>query len=428
MTASAAHTTGDAAGSGLLGGSRQLRSVPRRPLRVCHVSLTLATGGMERLLADIARLHDPAVCRPEFLAITQDGPFADQIRDAGCVADTLDHDLPGRPDSRWRHLQRVNAMRRRFRERGYDVVHTHNPYPHLYATVAARLAGIPIVINTRHGQRIGHGRKSRTLFRLACHWADRVVAVSDDAARLTIDSDGVPPHKVTRIWNGIDTRQFCLFPATRRPATPVAIAVGRLSPGKDFETMIEAVTLALDVVPELRLRIIGDGPQRGELERLVRRRRIDDRVTFLGERHDVPRLLADAGFYVTSSLSEGISLSLLEAMAAGLPVIATDVGGTREVISDATVGRLVPPADPRSLADEIGRLWAERERWPTTEAAARRRVTENFDARRMTAEYERLYVQLASSGGLASSQTPRERESQHDVRGQSADGGDEDAA
>ncbi len=422
MTAAAHHTIGDATRSA------QLRNVPPRPLRVCHVSLTLATGGMERLLADIARLHDPAVCRPEFLAITEDGPFADQIRGAGCVAETLDGEPSGRPDSRWCHVRRVDSMRRRFQDRGYDVVHTHNTYPHVYATLAARLARIPVVINTRHGQRIGHGRKSRALFRLASRWTDRVVAVSDDAARLTTDTDGIPPHKVSRIWNGIDTRKFCPRAASHHIAKPVAIAVGRLSPEKDFETLIESVALATPVVPGLRLRIVGDGSQRDELERLARRRHVDDRVTFLGERHDVPRLLHDAGFYVTSSLSEGISLTLLEAMAAGLPVIATDVGGTREVISDASVGRLVPPADPRSFADEIGRLWAERGRWPAIENAARHRVTENFDVRRMTAEYERLYVRLATSAGLASCQAPRERESPRDGRRRSADGGVEDAA
>src|SRR6056297_64207 len=115
MTAAAHHTNGDATRAG------KIPNVPSRPLRVCHVSLTLATGGMERLLADIARLHDPDVCRPEFLAIAEGGPFADQIRATGCVAETLDGDLPGRPDLRWRHLRRVDSMRRRFRERGYDV-------------------------------------------------------------------------------------------------------------------------------------------------------------------------------------------------------------------------------------------------------------------------------------------------------------------
>lgn len=404
------------------------RDAMPRPLRVCQVSLTLATGGMERLLADIARLHDPAVCRPEFLAITDDGPFAEQIRDAGCVAETLDDELPGKSDSRWQHVRRVDAMRRRFRERGYDVIHTHNTYPHLYATVAARLAGIPIVINTRHGQRIGHDRKSQTLFRLASRWVDRIVAVSDDAARLTVESDGVPAHKVTRIWNGIDTRNFHPHPAAMRPARPIAIAVGRLSPEKGLNTLIEAVAVAIGVVPELELRIVGDGAQRGELRRLARRLHVDDRVTFLGERHDVPRLLAEAGFYVTSSLSEGISLTLLEAMAVGLPAIATDVGGTREVIPDATVGRLVPPGDPRSFADAIRRLWAERDRWPGIATAARRRVTEHFDARRMTQEYQRLYEQLADAKRLLSMPAARVPESRRRRGARPPDGGGVDDA
>src|SRR4051812_16374547 len=115
---------------------RPLKEVTVRPLRVCHVSLTLKTGGLERILADLCRHHDPDSCEPEFLAIHEVGRFADQIRDAGGIVHRL------RPSGRW---SQIDQMRRLFQEQCYDVVHTHNAYPHLYGSVAARLAKVPVV-------------------------------------------------------------------------------------------------------------------------------------------------------------------------------------------------------------------------------------------------------------------------------------------
>lgn len=370
-----------------------------RPVRVCHVSLTLGTGGRKRLLAGLARHHNREICQLEFLALADGGRFAEEIRDAGCdvlvlgeAAEEQIHKQQAvdREVSRSR-LSRIVQMRRRFADRRYDIVHTHNIYPHLYATVAARWAGVPVVINTRHGQRVGHGWKSRCLFRLASRWVDRIVAVSDDAARLCVQVDGIPIHKVTRIWNGIDTQAFAESAHRREP---IAISVARLSPEKDFPTLLAAIVLAQRFVPNLRLRIVGDGPERSRLQSLSERLGIADRVQFLGERTDVAQQLAEAGFFVTSSRSEGISLTLLEAMACGLPVVATDVGGNAEIVGDAALGQLVPPANPKRLAEAIVELCGRVDQWPAMGSAARRSVAQRFDARRMVSDYEQLYEQL----------------------------------
>ena len=370
-----------------------------RPVRVCHVSLTLGTGGLERLLAGLARHHNREICQLEFLALADGGRFAEEIRDAGCDVFVLgeaaeeqihEQQTVHREVSSSR-LSRIVQMRRRFADRRYDIVHTHNIYPHLYATVAARWAGVPVVINTRHGQRVGHGWKSRCLFRLASRWVDRIVAVSDDAARLCVQVDGIPIHKVTRIWNGIDTQAFAESAHRREP---IAISVARLSPEKDFPTLLAAIVLAQRFVPNLRLRIVGDGPERSRLQSLSERLGIADRVQFLGERTDVAQQLAEAGFFVTSSRSEGISLTLLEAMACGLPVVATDVGGNAEIVGDAALGQLVPPANPKRLAEAIVELCGRVDQWPAMGSAARRSVAQRFDARRMVSDYEQLYEQL----------------------------------
>lgn len=352
------------------------------PLRVCHVSLTLKTGGLERLLADIARHHDVAGIQPEFLAINEVGRFADVIRDAGCPVHVL------QKSGRW---GQIRQMVRLFRQQRFDVVHTHNTYPHIYGSIAARVAGVPVVVNTRHGQRAGHGWKSRTQFRWASHLVDRIIAVSDDAKDLCVNSDGVTSRKVVRIWNGIDVDDFTY---TGPAGTPVAISVARLSAEKDFPTLLKAMSLAVREVPELTLKIVGDGPMRSRLEQLTRELNLTAQVQFLGERSDVPALLAGAGFFVTSSVTEGISLTLLEAMAVGLPVVATRVGGNSEIVDPPRTGQLVEAADPAGLAAAIVSMAQQPHEWRRMGLAGRDRVTEHFEVRRMTTEYERLYRTL----------------------------------
>jgi glycosyltransferase involved in cell wall biosynthesis len=342
---------------------------------------------LERILADLARHHSSDVCRPMFLAIRETGRFAEVIRSLGLPVHQL------QPAGR---MAQVREMAHLFRREQIDIVHTHNTYPHLYATLAARWAGVPVVIQTRHGQRAGHGWKSRVSYRWAAKLVDRVVAVSDDAARLCVDVDGLPARKVQRIWNGIDRSQFEFHGPV---AEPIAISVARLSAEKDFPTLLKATAIAAEHTPALQLRIVGDGPERPKLESLARELGIASRVEFLGERRDVPDLLKQAGFFVTASLTEGISLTLLEAMAVGLPVVATAVGGNPEIVRDGVTGRLAPANDPSALAAEMTALCVNIAHWSTMGQAGRDRVGEWFDVRRMVADYEALYQDLMQAKG-----------------------------
>jgi glycosyltransferase involved in cell wall biosynthesis len=360
------------------------RSAPNesRPLRLCHVSLTLKTGGLERILCDLARFHDRRAFQPTFLALREVGFFADQIRAAGC--DVVQLRERGR-------LSELRAMSRFFRQGRFDIVHLHNTYPHIYGSLAARWAKVPVVVSTRHGQRAGHRWHATWQYACAAHLVDRVIAVSDDAARLCVAADGLPASKVCRIWNGIDCEAF----AYQGPvAAPVAISVARLSPEKDFATLLQGIALAALHVPALRLRIVGDGPERAALERLAGTLGLGERVEFLGERQDVAALLGEAAFFVSTSLTEGISLTLLEAMAVGLPVIATSVGGNPEVVVEGVTGHLCPPRAPQAFADAVVRLCRAPERWAEYGRAGRERVRSCFDVRRLVAEYEDLYHHL----------------------------------
>lgn len=354
----------------------------KRPLRVCHVSLTLKTGGLERILYDLARKHNRRNVLPTFLALRELGPFAEQIQALQCPVVQLAQRV---------RLAEVLAMARFFREGGFDVVHLHNTYPHIYGSIAARWANIPVVVSTRHGQRAGHRWYATWQYAFSALWVDKVIAVSDDAAKLCVQADGLPRGKVCRIWNGIDTEAFDYQGPVH---DPVAISVARLSPEKDFQTLIRGFSLARWQIPNLRLIIVGDGPERSALERLTFQLGLCDRVEFLGEQRDVARLLGQASIFVSTSLTEGISLTLLEAMAVGLPVVVTAVGGNPEVVLEGVTGHLCPPRSPQAFAEALVKLCMKQDCWVSYGRAGRERVLAYFDIRRLASEYEQLYLRL----------------------------------
>ncbi len=365
-------------------GTQAVANSAARRLRVCHVSLGLCTGGMERLLVEFARCHDPKRYELHFVALHNLGQPAEDVRAAGCQVHLLP-DRRGKPWSQWRELVRF------LKQLQPDIVHTHNAYPHLYGTLAARWCRTPVVVNTRHGRRIGNTWKARTLFWAAGLLADRIVAVSEDSAQLCRTEVSLPSGRVSRIWNGIDLSRFTF----RGPARePVAISVARLSPEKDFPTLIKAVALAAEVVPELKLKIVGDGPERPRLEQLIAELGQGSRIELLGERQDVPDLLATAGFYATATLTEGISLTLLEAMACGLPVLATHVGGNPEIVEEARTGFLVPSANVDALAAALIRMVHSQPLWPELGRQGRLRVEQHFTNTLMVSSYEALYQDL----------------------------------
>jgi glycosyltransferase involved in cell wall biosynthesis len=238
-------------------------------------------------------------------------------------------------------------------------------------------------------------RRQAGLVRLASQFTDRFVCVSADGARQAV-RHGVSPRIVRVLHNGIDLTRF--EPPAFREGGPV-VTVARLSPEKDVATLLKAAALATAGDPALRLEIAGDGPCGAELRRQAGKLGLSGRVCFHGETRDVPALLARAGLFVLPSRTEGVSLTLLEAMASGLAVVATRVGGNPEVVADGETGLLVPPGDPAALAAAILRLShddAERRRMGT---AGRCRVERRFDVRRMTAAYERMYLGRDGAAG-----------------------------
>jgi glycosyltransferase involved in cell wall biosynthesis len=358
----------------------------REAIPVCHVCLGPATGGLERFLVEFSRLHAATRFRPQLVALGEPGRSADEMRANGCDVTALDFEAG--------KLAVLRELSERLRDAQVPIVHTHNTEAHFYGTLAAKRAGVPVVINTQHGPSCGPTWKRRRQFRIANRWTQRIVAVSDDVAALCGEEDPRSEYKMMRIGCGIDVARFRERDAAQLPEVPSAICIARLSSEEDVPTLLCAVAGVVREIPEFRLQIVGDGPERDTLEQLTEQLLLGESVAFLGERTDVTALLARAGFFVSSPRAEHISLNLLEAAAVGLPIVTTSVGDHPQVVQDGKNGFLVPPQQPFALAEAIVRMCHNRDRWPTMGRHGRAWVQRHFDVRRMIAAYETLYAQL----------------------------------
>ena len=354
-----------------------------RRMRVVHVTGCLEIGGQEKLLVEFARHADRPRFALHFVSLGGRGPVARDLEAEGWPVTAFDTPTGLRPSL-------VVRLARLLRRERADVVHTHNDRPLIYAPLAARLAGVRRVVHTRHGRGVGVTGRQRVLANLTARLVERYVCVSDDCTRLAIDQ-GLSASHVETLRNGIDTRHFAF--GGPQPDGP-AVIVARLCPEKDIATLLRAVAFVVRAQPAFRLAIAGDGPCMAELRTLAGVLGLGEHVQFLGMVRDVAGLLARASMYVLSSISEGVSLTLLEAMASGLPVVATRVGGTPEVVTDET-GLLVPPGDPAALAAALARVGADPVLAQRLGRAGRQRVETLFDIRRMVAAYEAMYVGAA---------------------------------
>jgi glycosyltransferase involved in cell wall biosynthesis len=281
-------------------------------------------------------------------------------------------------------------------------------HANLPGRVLGRLAGVPIIITSRRNENIGGAMRER-FNRWTAHLDDRVVAVCELARQAEIERAGVAFEHVVTIYNGVDVTQF---PVASVQATaqarraigmpfkvPLVGSVGRLHPQKGFSDLLTAFVQVRQRIPSAQLFVAGDGELREGLEAQARSLGMAEAVTFTGVRADVPKILAALDLFVLPSLWEGMPNAVLEAMAAGLPVVATAVGGTPEVVMDGVTGLLVPPQDPSALAQAIERLLRDPDLRRTMGRAGRRRVEQHFDVRETVRQVEDLYETLLREKG-----------------------------
>jgi glycosyltransferase involved in cell wall biosynthesis len=358
-------------------------------VKVAHVVLTLDHGGLEYLAIQMSEHLQRRGVRSPIVVLT-DGALIGEARRRGIDTFVM-HKRRGFD------VRLIFALRRLLRSQGIDVLHTHNFAPLIYGSLAARLCGIGTV-NTRHGRA---ALKTSPLI-----WAltDRVVAVSEDARRELVTHNRIRADKVRVIVNAIDLTGYKVtapLSSERRrefgiPAgVPVCGIVGRLSPEKDHRTLLLALDALRKSGSPAHLVIVGGGPLEGELKALVQSLGLGERVHFLGFRSDVAELLPMFDLFVLSSTQEGISLTLIEAMAAGLPIVATRVGGNPEVVIDGETGLLVEAGQPAALAVALGSLLGDSEARTRMGRRGREVAMRMFDIERLIDEYHAIYAEIA---------------------------------
>jgi sugar transferase (PEP-CTERM/EpsH1 system associated) len=357
-------------------------------ISVVHVVSTLNIGGLEKVVLDLTRLANRDRFAVSVVCLGEPGVLAPEFADAGIDVQALGA-CSGSRFSTLRLLRRYLAKKRP------QIVHTHNPIPHSVGSIAARLAGISVLVHTKHGRNYPESRRWRIASRIYSLLSNKVVAVSADAADVACHVERVPRSKVDVILNGVDLALFQYSSTRDRESQRRAIHVARLMyPSKDQVTLLRAVRIVADVVPAFVLDIVGDGPDRELLVGLANELRLQNHVRFLGFRNDIADRMASAEFFVLPSQTEGISLTLLEAMACGLATVATSVGGNPEVVVDGVTGLLVPPRSPEALAKAMLTLLRDPAAADRMGAAGRARVAERFDLKGTVAKYEELYVRL----------------------------------
>jgi len=322
---------------------------------IVHVIYRLQVGGLENGLVNLINHMPRERYRHAIVSLTDVTAFRQRIR-RGDVDIIALHKAPGQD---WGLYPRLWRLFRRLRPR---IVHSRN-LAALEAQVPAWLAGVPCRIHGEHGWDVTDldGSRYRRLKRLLRPFVGHYIALSGHLESYLRDQIGVPAHRLTRIINGVDTDRF--RPDGPTAALPEALAgtdlvrigtVGRLEAVKDQGTLLEAFVRLRDLDPQafprLRLVLVGEGSLRAELEARARTAGVAEQVWFAGARDDIPELLRALDLFVLPSRAEGISNTIMEAMATGLPVVATAVGGNDELVRDGETGRLVPAEDPEAMA------------------------------------------------------------------------------
>lgn len=375
----------------------------------------LIHGGAERLAAEIATRLDPerfastlCVTRWSDPAHASSPEVAEQARREADAARVRFLGLTRR--GRW-DLAAWGPLVRLLRSGAVDVVHGHMFGSNVWAVVLGRLAGVPVVIAHEHSWAFSGDRTRRLVDRhVIGRGSDVVIACSEEDRRRMIEVEGIAAGRVLFVPNGIAAREPTpgLNPRLAlglAADAPVVGSVGALRPEKRFDVLLRAAARLVAAWPGLRVVIVGAGPERGRLEALAAELGLVDAVMLLGARTDVPDVIRAFDVAVNCSDFEGTPLSVLEYMEAGLPVVATRVGGLPSLIDHGVHGLLVPRRDPTAMADALGDLLADGDRRRAMGAAGRRRRRAEFDLEvmvdRLEDLYERLYAYRAARSAPA---------------------------
>ncbi len=366
-------------------------------IRVHHVVLSLQPGGLENGVVNVVNRLDPRRFASSVCCLKEAGEFARRIENPAVQV----HEMGWR---RGTDCYLPIRLAKLFRQTRASIVHTRNAEAFFYGFVGAKLAGVPALVHSEHGRSFNDRQLRLTAQRVMTRFTTAVFTVSAQLKSDLVRYTGIPPGTIDVLHNGVDLDRFVSHDADARnaqreawgvgPGDLVIGSVGRLAAVKNHALLLRAVAGA--GLPAYVV-LVGDGPERTALGTLAETLGIADRVRFAGHSDGVQRQLAAFDVFALPSLNEGMSNTLLEAMAAALPVIASDVGGNLEIIRDGIDGLSFPSDDEKALAQCLARLCGDPGLRAHLGRGARDRVAASFSIRAMVERYEALYQRVLST-------------------------------
>jgi glycosyltransferase involved in cell wall biosynthesis len=359
---------------------------------------SLVIGGTERVVCDLTRHFNDGRFRTLVCCLDDLGEFGKDLAREGIPVQVFNR-KPGMDYNLIRELRRLYGGWK------IDVVHAHQYTPYFYGAVACLGSSAPKVILTEHGRhQPDRIRPKRVVFNQVFRPVTAgYTAVSDFTRRSLMKFEKMPGSRIRVIYNGVPYHKVGSSPGKKYRETlgiamdrKIALSVGRMDPIKDFPTLIRAFEDVVRSMPDALLLIAGggDGKYMEELRTIAKQVGIEDQVTFLGNRRDVTELLGACDVFALTSISEAASMTILEAMAAGRPVVATNTGGNPELVADSKTGYLVPVGDRDAISEKLSRLIADNELASRMGDAGRVRFEELFTHETMMASYRDLYEEV----------------------------------
>ena len=369
---------------------------------IAHVVYRFDVGGLENGVVNLVNHLPSDSYRHAIVALTDVTDFHERIR----RDDVQFFSLHKRPGHGVRLYPRLFKL---FRDLAPAIVHTRN-LAALEASVPAWFAGVPARVHGEHGRDVGDldgsNRRYQRVRRVYRPFVNRYVALSKDLADYLRGPIGIPAARIAQIYNGVDTARFAPAPDGRVPPPGCPFTspdlwfvgtVGRMKDVKDQVTLAEAFVAAVRRHPagaRMRLVIVGSGPLSDRVDGVLASAGLRDQAWLPGDRADVPDILRGLDCFVLPSLAEGVSNTILEAMASGIPIVATRVGGNPELVDDGLTGRLVPPSNPESMAAAILAYFNDPATGRRHGRAARQVAVKRFSLERMVKDYLSLYDSL----------------------------------
>lgn len=369
----------------------------QKQIKIAHILHSMRVAGAEKVVYDIATGLNGSF---KFCVFCLDsvGQLGEELRQKGVRVKAFDR-KPGVDFSL------IKKLAREIRENKIDIVHAHQYTPYFYGATAAILAGKTRIIFTEHGRHYPDKRRwKRVIFNKFLNlFTDSITGVSDFSRNSLVDYEAFPKDKIKVIYNGIHTELFDIEidkEAKRKELglnskDKVIGIIARLEPVKDHKMLLNAFAEVIRKIPEAKLLIIGDGQLRKDLEDLADKLNISGAVKFLGVRRDISELLKILDIFVLSSLSEAASVTIIEAMVAELPIVATNVGGNPEIIVNGKTGLLVPRGDAHVIAEALIEILRNPDKAKTMGSAGKQMANELFTLDKMLKSYSELYYSLS---------------------------------